>query len=60
MTPEQKNKIDSMSHYELCRRWRFSASGDPLFQGECGEYFKKKLFEEHGGFTPEISKSLGF
>jgi len=60
MTEEQKAKIDSMSHYELCRIWRFSKVGDPLLQGETGVYFKERLFTHFGGFTPEISKSLGW
>jgi hypothetical protein len=60
MTEAEKKQIDSMSHYQLCHRWRFSESGDPLLQGDTGQYFKKVLFEEKGGFTPEISKSLGW
>ena len=59
MTPEQKKQIDAMSHYELCRKWRFAKVGDPLLQGEAGEYFSKVL-KEKGGFTPEISKELGW
>jgi hypothetical protein len=60
MTDKEKETIDKMSQYELCSRWRFSKDGDPLFQGETGEYYKKVLFEQKGGFTPEISKSLGW
>ena len=59
MTPEQKTQIDSMSQEELCRRWRFAPVGDSLFQDDTGEYFSKVL-KEKGGFTPEISKKLGF
>jgi hypothetical protein len=54
-----KAQIDAMSQYELCLRWRFSLAGDPLLQGEVGEYFDKKL-KEKGGFTPGISKHLGW
>lgn len=57
MTEAQKKKIDSMNQFELCCAWRFAESGDPLFQGDTGEYFTKVL-KEKGGFTPEISKSL--
>lgn len=60
MTPEQKATIDSMSRYDLCKMWRFSAVGEPLLAGECGKYFYQALFKEKGGFTPEISKSLGW
>jgi hypothetical protein len=59
MDPEQKSFIDSLSQYQLCYRWRFAECGDPLFQGECGKYFSQRL-QEMGGFTPEISKSLGW
>lgn len=59
MTPEQKQLIDSMTQYELCSKWRFASCGDPLFQGDTGKYFSKVLVDK-GGFTPEISKSLGW
>lgn len=63
-TPEQiterKKVIDGMSHYDLCSKWRFAKTGDPLLQGEVGEYFKDRLFKHFGGFTPEISKALSW
>ena len=59
MTKDMKAKIDSMSQEELCRKWRFAPSGDPMLQGEAGEYFAKRL-KEAGGFTPEISKRIGW
>jgi hypothetical protein len=58
-TEELKARIDAMSHYELCRIWRFAVPADPLFQGEVGEYFAAKL-KEKGGMTPEISKAIGW
>ena len=58
MTPEQKTRIDSMTQEELCRKWRFASVGDPLLQGDTGDYFSKRL-KEMGGFTPKISKELG-
>lgn len=60
MTDEQKARIDAMSREEMARLWRFAPAGDPLFQGEAGQYFKKVFFEERGGFSPQISKSLGW
>ena len=62
MTEEQKNKIDAMSHIEICRFWRFAPSdgSEKLVQGEAGQYLKKRLFEHFGGFTPEISKLIGW
>ncbi|MBW8002648.1 MAG: hypothetical protein FVQ80_11605 [Planctomycetes bacterium] len=60
LTDGRKKTIDEMSHHQLCSYWRFAKTGAPLIMGECGDYFKKRLFEHFGGFTPEISKSLGF
>lgn len=54
-----KEQIDRMSQEELCRKWRFAAAGDPTLQGEEGEYFAKRL-KEKGGFTPTISKKIGW
>ena len=54
-----KAEIDGMSQYQMAEKWRFAPSGSYLFQGEAGDYFKKK-FSERGGFTPSISKSLGW
>ena len=56
---ELKKEIDEMSQFDLCRKWRFAHIGDPIFQGEVGEYFAAKL-KEKGGFTPEISKALSW
>ena len=58
LTEERKAEIDAMSRYDMCSTWRFAATGNWMIMGECGDYFKKRLFEHHGGFTPEISKSL--
>ena len=59
MTSEQKATIDSMSQFELCKKWRFAPIRDPSLQGDIGDYFSKVL-KEKGGFTPEISKVLGW
>jgi len=56
---EMKKKIDLMSQEEMCRLWRFAPSGHPYFCGEAGDYFKMKM-KEKGGFTPEISKKIGW
>lgn len=54
-----KEEIDNMSQLELCRIWRFAESDSPYLQGDTGEYFVNKFYEK-GGFTPEISKQLGW
>ena len=53
----------NMSHYEMCRLWRFAPTGSEIyFRSDLitGVTFKHKLFEVYGGFTPEISKELGW
>jgi hypothetical protein len=57
-------RIEEMSHYEMCRLWRF---GEPdgkelLLRSDLptGEAFRRRLFYHFGGFTPEISKQLGW
>jgi len=60
--------IEEMDHETMCYKWRFSPSGSPLFRKDLitssgkslGDIFKKRLFEHFGGFTPEISKSIGW
>ena len=63
-TPQQQKTIDeikSMSHFEMCKMWRFAPSGHPYF--DCTQpysaVFKERLFGHFGGFTPAISKALG-
>ena len=60
LTPELKTQIDALPHLEMCSIWRFASTGNPLIMGETGKYFRKRLFEHYGGFTTEISKSLGW
>jgi len=55
-----KKRIDEMSQLEMCRIWRFGTSGNKYTSGEVGDYFKNRLFNILGGFTPEISKKLGW
>lgn len=62
-TKEQReiiDKINQMSHYDMCSLWRFAVSGHPYFDSTLPYYevFKKRL-DGFGGFTPEISKQLG-
>ena len=60
LTEKRKTYIDGMSQYEMCSIWRFSKGGNKLLQGESGTYFSDRLFKHFGGFTPEISKELGW
>jgi len=54
-------KINQMSQYEMASLWRFAPSGHPYFD-KTKPFFKvfDKRFKQLGGFTPTISKSLGW
>ncbi|OJV30474.1 MAG: hypothetical protein BGO32_08760 [Bacteroidetes bacterium 37-13] len=56
-------KIETLDHYTMCRYWRFAPAGTEIyFRNDLptGEAFKNRLFNHFGGFTPEISKSIGW
>ena len=54
-------KINAMSREEMCRLWRFAKPGHPWFVSGTLQYeaFDRR-FKELGGFSPEISKKLGW
>lgn len=63
-TPEQQkiiNTINNMGHFEMCSLWRFAPSGHPYFDKTLpyAKFYRGRLFNYFGGFTPEISKALG-
>jgi len=64
MTDGQKAAIDSMSYYSLLQKWRFAATGDPLLQGDVGDYFSKVMRKRESELAPgekvAISKELGW
>jgi len=53
--------IDSMSHEDMARMWRFAPPGHPIFNKDLPffERFEKR-FKELGGMTPAISKMIGW
>jgi hypothetical protein len=65
LTPEQISsylvQISTMSHIQMAHKWRFAECGDPMFDRRYPlfEAFDKR-FKEFGGFTPEISKAIGW
>ncbi len=63
MTPEQKTWIDEASLVDLLYTWRFSKTGNPLLQGECGTYFSKVMFAkrdaDHDAWV-RASKQIGW
>lgn len=63
MEPDKKEveKINSMSQYDMCKMVRFGPAGHPYTDKTkpYWEIFNKRLLDL-GGFTPEISKKLGW
>ena len=61
-------EIETMDHQSMCSAWRFGKSGDAKFRRDLktsdgrnlGDIFSDRLFKHFGGFTPEISKSIGW
>jgi len=56
-------KIKEMDHYTMCYIWRKSPPGAQIyFRNDLptSKAFIERLFTHFGGFTPEISKSLGW
>lgn len=53
--------INNMSHIEMASLWRNAPSGHPYFD-RTKPFFEifEKRFKELGGFTPEISKEMGW
>ena len=38
-----KKQIDAMNYEQMLRLWRFAPVGDPLFQGENGDYYAERM-----------------
>lgn len=62
--PKMKSRIDAMSYEDLLYNWRFSPSGNPLFEGEVGDYYaarmKQKREEVGNGEAVAASKRIGW
>ena len=56
-----KKKIAAMSQVEMATLWRFAPSGHPCFDNRLPlfEIFRAR-FNELGGMTTEVSKSIGW
>ena len=54
-----KSEIDNMGREDMARLHRFAPAGSVYFAGDVGRYFDKR-FKELGGFSPEISKRIGW
>lgn len=53
--------IDTLSYRQMLRLWRFAPAGDPLFKGETGVYFSKRMNELKKDVDHvRISKEIGW
>ena len=53
--------IDNASYEELLSKWRFSSLGDPMFQGETGDYYAKVMKEKRENVDHvSASKRIGW
>ena len=64
LTDQQKEtvrKIYSMSQYDMANLWRNAPLGHPYFDTSLpyNKHFERR-FKRLGGFTPEISKQIGW
>ena len=46
LTPANKSYIDSLPYFKLLERYRYAPAGDPMFQGETGDYWTKRMQEK--------------
>ena len=62
LIPENKRYIDSLSYETLLSRWRFAPVGDPMFQGETGDYWSKRMAELRSAGADHVgaSKKIGW
>lgn len=61
MNEKTKSWIDNATYEELLYRWRFAAIGDPLFQGETGDYYAKVMAEKKQTANHvQASKNIGW
>lgn len=61
--PQLKTWIDNATIEELLKCWRFSPAGNPLFNGETGEYYSKVMNEKRAADPGEYtaaSKRIGW
>jgi len=53
--------IETMSHTSMMDLWRFAPAGHPIFDRRYPLYdIFRKRFDTFGGFTPTVSKEVGW
>ena len=63
MTQDEKEWIDNASYEQLLRKWRNAPSGNPMFQGETGQYYRLVMAKRRNEIGPaehvRASKNIG-
>jgi len=63
-TEDMKRWIDEAEYEQLLRRWRNSPGGDPIFQGEIGQYYSRVMATKRAEVGDEgafmASKKIGW
>lgn len=63
MTIQENDKlfIDNLTYKQMLNLWRFSEAGNPLFIGDTGVYFTKRMNELKKEVNHvQISKEIGW
>ena len=64
MNQRTRDYIDGLTYEEMLRKMRYAPVGDPMFQGETGEYFLKVMGQKRDrlatGEHTAISKRIGW
>lgn len=61
MNERTKRWIDAATYQDLLTKWRFASVGDPMFQGEIGEYYSKAMAEKRKTADHiQASKNVGW
>lgn len=61
MNERIKEWIDGASYEQLLSKWRYSPIGDPMLQGEAGEYYSKIMFQKKSTVNHvQASKNVGW
>lgn len=57
-----EGRLEEMGHFEMAHLYRFAPAGHPIFDSRYGDLFETfcARFREFGGWTPEISKKVGW
>lgn len=64
MDTKTKETIDNMPYIEMLRRVRYAPAGDPMFQGDTGNYFNQVFEAKRQALTVDqrvyASKQVGW